>query len=91
MDMVIEREGLRDATASKYRNKTILLDVTYADPQAVGHMRAGSAYRDGLAASKSEAHKRNHCARPGQMSFDERSYKLATLTVESIGLPRQGR
>ena len=51
MDMVIEREGPRDATASEYRNEAILLDVTYADPQAVGHMLAGSADRDGLAAS----------------------------------------
>ena len=85
IDMVIEKGGLGDATASEYRNKTILLDITYADPQAVGHMRAGSADRDGLAASKSEARKRRHYARPGQVSFDERSYKLATLAVESFG------
>ena len=67
-DMVIERGGLRDAAASEYRNKAILLDVTYADPQAVGHVRAGSADRDGLVASESEARKR--------------SYKLATLALE---------
>ena len=29
--------------ASEYRNKAILLDVTYVDPKAVGHMRAGNA------------------------------------------------
>ena len=69
----------------EYRNKAILLDVTYADPQAMGHMREGSADRDGLAASKSEARKRSHYARPGQVSFDERSYKLATLAVETFG------
>ena len=85
MDMAVERGGLRYATASEYRNKAILLDVTYADPQAVGHMREGSADRDGLAASKSEARKRSHYARPGQVSFDERSYKLATLAVETFG------
>ena len=50
----------------------------------MGYTRAGSANRDGLAASKSEALKRSHYARPGQVSFDERSYKLATL-VESFG------
>ena len=66
MDIVIERGGLRDATAAEYRNKAILLDVTYADPQAVGHMRAGSANRDGLVASKSEARKRSHYARRGK-------------------------
>ena len=70
MDIVIERRGLRDATASEYRNKAILLDVAYADPQPAGHMRAGSANRDGLATSKSEAHKRTHYAQPGQVSFD---------------------
>ena len=45
-------------------------------------MRAGSANRDGVAASKCKARKRSHYARSGQVSFDERSYKLATLAVE---------
>ena len=85
MDIVIEAGGLRDATAPEYRDKSILLDVTYADPQAGVHMRVGSADRNGLAASTSEARKRNLYARPGQVSFDERSYKLDTLTVESFG------
>ena len=76
-------------TASEYRNKAMLLDVTYADPQAADHMRAGSANRDGLAASKSEARKRTHYARPGQLSFDERSYKLAPLAVGSFGRLRK--
>ena len=30
MDIVIERGGLRDATAAEYSNKAIMLDVTYA-------------------------------------------------------------
>ena len=85
MDLVIERGGLRDAAALEYRNKATLFGVTYADPQAAGHMRAGSANRDGLDASKSEARKRTHYARPGQVSFEERSYKLAALAVESFG------
>ena len=85
MDMIIERGGFRDATPSEYRKKAILFDVTYADPQAMGHMREGSADRDGLAASKSEARQRNHYVRPGEFSFDKRSYRLATLAVESFG------
>ena len=85
MDIVIEAGGLRDTTASEYRDKSILLDVTYADPQAGVHMRAGSADRNGSAASTSEVGKRNHYARPGLVSFDERSCKLATLAVESLG------
>ena len=69
---------------SECRNKAILLDVTYAGPKAMGHVRAGSADRDGLAASKSEARKRSRYARPGQVS-DESSYKFATLAGESFG------
>ena len=81
----LEAGVLRDATASEYREQSILLDVTYADPQAGVHMRAGSADRNGSAASTSEVRKHNHYARLGQVSFGERSYKLATLTVESFG------
>ena len=73
MDIVIEAGELIDATAWEHRDKSILFDVTYADPQAGVHMRAGSADRNGSAASTSEARKRNHCACPGQVSFDERS------------------
>ena len=51
----------------------------------MSHMRAGSANRGELAASKSEARKHSHYARPRQVSFDERSYKLATLAVKSFG------
>ena len=43
MYIVIETGDLRDATASEYRNEAILLDVTYADSQAVDHMCAGRA------------------------------------------------
>eukprot|EP00904_Undaria_pinnatifida_P004961 jgi/Undpi1/1595/HiC_scaffold_11.g04985.m1 len=55
MDIVIEAGGLKDATAPEYRDKSILLDVTYADPQAGVHMRAGSVDQNGSAASTSEA------------------------------------
>ena len=48
-------------------------------------MRDGSADRDGSAASTSEARKRNHYARVGQVSFDERSQKLVTLAAETFG------
>ena len=85
MEIVIERGGLRDATLPEYRNKAIRLDVTHADPQARVHMRGGSADRDGSAATTSEARKRNHYARVGQVSFDERSHKLVNLAVESFG------
>ena len=38
-----------------------------------------------MAVSKSEARKRNHYARPGEVSFDVCSYKLADLAAESFG------
>ena len=85
MDIVIRRGSLRDAPNREYRDKSILLDVTHADPQAQVHLRGGSADHDGSAASTSEARKRQHYARPGHVSFDERSHKLATLAVETFG------
>ena len=91
MDIVIERGGLRDASASDFRHKSILIGVTYAYPQAGVHLRAGSPDQDGSAASTSEARKRNHYARVGHVSFDERSHKLVTLAVQSFGrLGREG-
>ena len=57
----------------------------YVDPQADVHMRAGSADRVRLAVFTSEARKRRHYSRPGQVSFHERSYKLATLAMEIFG------
>ena len=53
--------------------------------QAQVHLRGGSADHDGSAASTSEARQRQHYARPGHVSFDERNHKLATLAVESFG------
>ena len=85
MDIVIERRGLQDASASNFRQKNILIDVTDADPQAGVQLRAGSADQDGSATSTSEARKRNHYARVGHVYFDERSHKLVTLAVESFG------
>ena len=72
MDVVVRRGGLRDTPNRKYRDdKSILLGVTRADPQAQVHLRGGSAYHDGLAASISEARKRQQCARPAHVSFDK--------------------
>ena len=85
MDIVIERGALRDAAASEYRNKAILLDVTYTYAQAVDLTRAASAGRDGSVASKSEACKRSHYAQPGQVSFDERSYISPPSRCKALG------
>ena len=91
MDIVVRRgSSLRDAPNRGYRGKSILLDVTHAGPQAQIHLRGGSADQDGSATSTSEARKRQHYARPGHVSFDERSHKLATLAVESFGRLRVG-
>ena len=85
MDIVIiSRGGLRDAPNWEYRDKSILLNVTHADPQAQVHLRGSSTDHDGSAASTSEMRKRQHCARLGHVSFDERSNKLATLAVKAL-------
>ena len=85
MDIVVRPGSLTNASSQEYRHKGILLDVTDADPQAQVHLRKGSATSDGTAAQTSEARKRQHYARPGHVSFDERSFKLTTLAVESFG------
>ena len=73
--IVIERGGLRGASASDSRHKSILVDVTCVP----------GADQDGSAASNSEARKRDHYARVGHVPFDDRSHKLVTLAVESDG------
>ena len=85
MDIVIRRRGLRDAPDREYGYKSILLDVTHADPQVQVHLRGSSADHDRSAASTSEASKRQYYARPGHVSFHEQSHKLTTLAVESFG------
>ena len=85
MDIVVRRGRLGNAPNPEYSDKFILVDVTHADPQAHVHLQAGSADHGGSAASTSEARKRQHYARPGHVSFDERSHKLTTFAVESFG------
>ena len=55
INIVVRGGGLRDAPNREYREKSILLDVTYADPQGQIHLRGGSADHDGSAAFTSEA------------------------------------
>ena len=84
MDIVIRRGGFWDAPNREYRDRSILLDVTYADPQSQVHLRGGSADHDESAASTSEVRKPQPCARPRHVSLDKRSHELATLAVESF-------
>lgn len=85
MDIVIRPGALTNASSPEHRNKGILLDVTRADRQAQVHLRDGSATSDGTAAQASEARSRQRYARPGHVSFHERSFKLTTLAVENFG------
>ena len=63
----------------------MLPDVTHKDPQAQVHLRRSSTDHDGSAVPTSEARKRKFFARPGHVSFNERSQTPATLKVESYG------
>ena len=85
MDIVILPGGLANAPNPEYRSKGLLVEVTFTEPQASSHMNRGSSTNDGVAAGASETRKSAHYARPGNVSFDERSFKLATLAVESFG------
>ena len=89
MDIVMGRGGIRDALASDFRHKGILIDLTYADPQAGVRLRAGSADQDESAAFTSEARTHNHYARPGDVCFDERIHKLPTIAVGRFGRARR--
>ena len=82
MDIVVRRGGLRNAPNPENRDKSIRVDVTHADPQAQVHVQEGSADHDGPAPSTSEARKRQHYARLGHVSFDERSHKRTTVAVD---------
>ena len=84
VDIVVGR-GLRNALNPEHRDKSILPDVTHTDPQAQVHLQTGSADHDGSAASTSETRKRQPYARPGHVSFNERSHKLTPFAVESFG------
>ena len=85
MASAVRKRGLRDAPNRGYREKSILPDVTHVDPQAQIHLRGGSADHDGSGASTSWARKRQHYARLGHASYDERCHKLATVAVEIFG------
>ena len=84
MDVVIRRGSRGGAPNIEYRETSILLHVTYADPQGKVHLRGGSTDHDGSAASSSGARKRQNYARWGHASFDERSHKLDTLAVQAV-------
>lgn len=86
-------EVFRLAPSPECHDKTTLLSVTRADPQARVRLRGGSSDHDGSGASISEARKHQHLARPGQALFGERSHKLATVAVEmlSFGASRRRR
>ena len=81
---IVRRGGRSDAPNQDYREKSILLDVTHADPQAQVHRQGGRADYDGPAASTSEACKRQHYARPGHESFHERSHKLVIFSSGNL-------
>lgn len=85
MDIDVRKGGLRDSPNREHRKKSILLDVTLADPQAQAYLRADSVADDGSAASTPEAPKRRHYSRLGHVSFNERRKSLATLAVENFG------
>ena len=69
----------------EYKEKSILLDVTQADPQEQVHLRGGSASHDESAASTSEARRCQHYARAGHVPSGKRSYKLLNFAMKNFG------
>ena len=91
MDIVVRSGGLRDAPKPEYRDKSILVDVTHADPQAQVRLRAGSVDHDGSVASTSEARKRQHYARPGHVSRRVSRFKLQLRDRQEARRSQRGR
>ena len=87
IDIVVRRGSRRDASNREYREKSILLDVTHADPQAQIHLRGGRADHDGSAASTFEAHKHQLYPRPRHVSFDERSHEIIATSLRDGSSP----
>ena len=85
LQMVVIRRHLRDTPNREYKDKSIPLDVTHADPQVQVHLQGGRSGHDSSAASTPEVRKRQHYARRGHVCFDERSHKLAPSEVETFG------
>ena len=83
MNIVVLAGELRDTSIPAYHYKSLLIDWTFAGPQATTHLRKEIADADGSAASCTEGRKNGRYAcRPGQVFIDERSY---------INCPRGGK
>lgn len=57
MDFVVPAGEAEEATMSTYCLKGLLIDDTYAEPQAATHLQRGSATNYGIAAATIEAYK----------------------------------
>ena len=90
MDIVFAR-GLRDASASDFTNKHTHRRHLRGPPTTKLGFTCVSEALTKMDQLFPEARKRNHYARPGHVSFDERSHKLFTIAMESFGrLGRKG-
>lgn len=76
--LVVSKEGgLPNGLKPENREKALsyLLSTPRAEPQAWGHLRGDSADHDRATVSTSEALKRQHCVRLGQMAFNAHERK----------------
>lgn len=71
-----------NASIGSYIHRGLLIEGTFAYPQATVHLRSGDDKIDGLAAETSEAGKNPHYERSVQVSFDHSGFELSTLAVE---------
>lgn len=77
MDNVVPVGSLADATRPEFRDKELLIDLTFPYPHSIDHLRrgqpSGSACIDRVAAGHAEAATRRTCAHPERPVFDARS------------------
>ena len=91
MEIVIERGRPPRCVGVGFPTQTHAHRRHQHRPPSRGSPPCRKCDEDGSATSSSEARMRNHYARPGHVSFDECSHKLAIIAVESVGrLGREG-
>lgn len=85
---VVPTGALPDAAIPDFRNKDILVDLTFPDAQVGTHLRrghvSGRARADRAAAGAAAAIKHTHYADPERPAYDACSGNLEPLAVEAF-------
>lgn len=85
MNIVIRKIVPRSVPKQECRDKAVLLDETHVDPWVQIRKQGSRTDHDRSVGFISEARKRQHYPRPGEVPFNEYIQKLPWFLVESFG------